>query len=57
MDHNVEYTTELMQSFFVIFYVDDTYFASRNPVFLQTALDIVVELFEHVGLEANRLKT
>ena len=56
-DHNTEYLTELMRSFFVIFYVDDAYFASRDPVFLQTALVIVVELFKRVGLETNRLKT
>jgi hypothetical protein len=55
--HSVGYLTELMRSFFAIFYVDDAYFALRDPVFLQTALDIVVELFERVGLEANRLKT
>ena len=45
------------RGFFAIFYVDDAYFASRDPVFLQTALDILVELFERVGLETNRLKT
>ena len=42
--------------FFAIVYVDDAYFALRDPVFLQTALDILVELFERVGLETNRLK-
>ncbi len=46
-----------MRGFFTIFYVDDAYFPSRDPVFLQTALDILVELFERVGLETNRLKT
>jgi hypothetical protein len=46
-----------VQGFFTIFYVDDAYFASRDPVFLQTALDILVELFERVGLKTNRLKT
>jgi hypothetical protein len=56
-DHNTDYMSELMRSFFGIFYVDDTYFASRDPVFLQTALAIVVELFECVGLETNCLKT
>ncbi len=55
--HSVGYLTELIRSFFAIVYVDDAYFASRDPVFLQTALDIVVELFERVGLETNRLKT
>jgi len=37
--------------------VDDAYFVLRDPVFLQTALDILVELFERVGLETNGLKT
>jgi len=37
--------------------VDYAYFAPRDPVFLQTALDILVELFKHVGLETNHLKT
>ncbi len=46
-----------MRRFFAIFYVDNAYFASRDPVFLQMALDIVVELFERVRLETNRLKT
>ena len=56
MDHDAEYLTKLMRSFFVIFYVDNAYFASRDPVFLQMALDIVVKLFKRVGLETNRLK-
>jgi hypothetical protein len=46
-----------MQGFLATFYVDDAYFASRDPVFLQTALSILVEFFEHVGLETNCLKT
>jgi len=45
-----------VRGFFTIFYVDDAYFASWDPVFLQTALDVLVELFERVGLETNRLK-
>ena len=57
MDHDAEYMMELMWSFFAIFYVDNAYFASRTPMFLQTALNIVVELFECVGLKTNRLKT
>ena len=56
MDHDAEYMTELMGSFFVIFYIGDAYFALRNPVFLQTALDIMVELFECVGLKTYCLK-
>ena len=37
---------ELMATFFVIFYVNDAYLASRDVVFLQPALDILVGLFE-----------
>ncbi len=56
-DHGEEELAELMRGFFAIFYVDDAYFALRDPVFLQTAMDILVELFERVGLETNHLKT
>ena len=55
-DHDKEYLTELMRSFFAIFYVNNAYFASCDPVFLQMALDIVAKLFEHVGLETDHLK-
>jgi hypothetical protein len=49
--------TELMAAFFAIFYVDDAYLASRDPEFLQRALDILVDLFARVGLETNVKKT
>ncbi len=35
----------LMATFFAIFYVDDAYLASRDPDFLQRALDVIVGLF------------
>jgi hypothetical protein len=47
----------LMATFFAIFYVDDAYLASRDPDFLQRALDVLVVLFVRVGLEANAKKT
>ena len=50
------YLAETMWSFFAIFYADITYLALRDPMFLQMALDIMVEFFERVGLETNRLK-
>ncbi len=56
-DHGEQYLDKLMQGFLAIFYVDDAYFSSRDPVFLQMALSILVELFERVGLETNCLKT
>jgi hypothetical protein len=47
----------LMATFFAIFYVDDAYLASRDPDFLQRALDVLVDLFARVGLETNVKKT
>ena len=40
-----------------ILYADDTILASRDPVALQKALDIIVELSERVGLRTNTSKT
>ena len=48
---------EFMTTFFAIFYVNDAYLASRDAVFLQHALDILVDLFERVGLQTNTSKT
>ena len=47
----------IMATFFAIFYVDDMYLASRDPEFLQQALDVLVNLFARVGLETNVKKT
>ena len=55
-DHDAKYLTKLMRSFFTIFYVDNAYFVSCDPMFLQTALDIVDKLFKSIGLETTRLK-
>jgi hypothetical protein len=46
-----------MAAFFVIFYVDNAYLALWDPEFLQQVLDILVDLFAHVGLETNVKKT
>jgi hypothetical protein len=46
----------LMATFFAIFYVNDAYLASRDPEFLQRALNVIVGLFSHVGLETNAQK-
>ncbi len=48
---------ELMAAFFAIFYVDYTYLASRDSELLQWVLDIIVNLFAHVGLKTNVKKT
>jgi hypothetical protein len=52
-----EKVDNLIATFFAIFYVVNTYLASRNPEFLQQALDILVSLFTRVGLETNVAKT
>jgi hypothetical protein len=49
--------TELITAFFAIFYVDNAYLASWDLEFLQRVLDILVDLFAHVGLETNVKKT
>jgi len=48
---------EMMETLFAIFYVDDAYIASRDPVFLQRAINGLVSIFERVGLETNTKKT
>ena len=35
----------MLRELFAIFYVDDRYIASRDPDFLQRALDMLVEIF------------
>jgi hypothetical protein len=47
----------MMETLFAIFYVDDAYIASRDPAFLQRAIDGLVSVFERVGLETNTKKT
>ncbi len=47
----------LMAAFFIIFYIDDAYLTARDPEFLQVALNSLVSLFGHVGLETNIKKT
>ncbi len=48
---------QLLSTFFAIFYVDDAYLASRDPEFLQRALDNFVKLFACMGLKTNIQKT
>ncbi len=47
----------LMEALFAIFYVDDAYVMARDPVFLQCALDALINTFARVGLETNIAKT
>ncbi len=48
-----EESDHLMETFFAVFYVDDAYLASRDPAFLQRAIDLIVKLFARIGLETN----
>ena len=41
----------------VCFYVDDVLIASRDPYFLQRAFDLLMELYDSVGLQTNTTKT
>jgi hypothetical protein len=41
----------------VAFYIDDRLVASRDPVWLQLSFDILVSLFECIGLYTNATKT
>ena len=47
---------DLMLTFFAIFYVNDAYLASRDAEFLLRVLDLLMSLFERVGLETNTSK-
>jgi len=47
----------MMETLIAIFYMDDAYIASRDPVFLQQAINGLVTTFECVGLETNTKKT
>jgi hypothetical protein len=56
-DYEVWELDELVSIFFAIFYVDNMYVASRDTEFLQRVLDLLMSLFERVGLETNVSKT
>ena len=52
-----EWAAQVRRELFAIFYVDDALVASRDPVTLQRAVDVLVALFECVGLRTNTKKT
>jgi hypothetical protein len=56
-DYKEAELAKLLVTFFAIFYVKDAYLASRDAGFLQHVLDILVGLFEQVGLQCNTTKT
>ena len=41
----------------LLFYADDRFIASRDPDLLQEASDVLVRLFDRVGLACNTTKT
>jgi hypothetical protein len=47
---------KMMATLFAIFYIEDTYLASRDAGFLQHTLDILVDQFQRVGLQTNTSK-
>ncbi len=55
-DYDDRMVAKFMATFFAIFYVDDAYLASRDAGFLQHALNLLVNLFERVGLQTNTAK-
>jgi hypothetical protein len=57
MEMEEEEMEGMMETLFAIFYVDDAYIASRDPVFLQQAIDGLVSTFKRVGLKTNIKKT
>ena len=48
---------EEIRQFLVVFYANDGLLQLRCPIRLQTSLDTLVSLFEHVGLRTNVSKT
>ena len=48
---------ERVAEILVAFYVDDGRIASRDPVWLQESFDILIGLFERIGLFTNAAKT
>ena len=43
--------------FLALFYADDAFIASTVPELLQEAMDVLIDLFERVGLCTNVSKT
>ena len=46
-----------IRQFLAAFYSDDGLIQSRDPVFPQSSFDILIGLFERVGLRTNTTKT
>ena len=51
------FNTSDIRTIAAVFYADDGLVAARNPKVLQNSFDILISLFERVGLETNTTKT
>jgi len=48
---------DFVKVFLALFYADDAIIAHRDPAWLQESLNVLIELFERVGLRTNTSKT
>ena len=48
---------EAVCNHYIAFFVDDGLVAARCPVWLQSSFNILIKLFERIGLLANAYKT
>ena len=48
---------DFVRTFLSLFYADDAIIAGRDAELVQESLDIIVDLFERVGLRTNTSKT
>ncbi len=48
---------EVVRDYCIAFFVDDGLVAARCPVWLQSSFNILIKLFERIGLLANSDKT
>merc|ERR1711966_467005 len=51
------FSTKDIRTIVAVFYADDGLVAAREPKVLQDSFDILISLFERVGLETNETKT
>jgi hypothetical protein len=55
--YNDDKVGNLMATFFTIFYINGAYLASRDADFLQRPLNLLIDLYERVGLKTNTSNT
>ena len=57
LDMEGEELDPTMETLFTIFFLDDVYIATQDPIFLQQAINILLTTFKCIGLETNTKKT